>query len=80
MAGQTKQERLQTAWELTGELMEATVEYIPFNGWYVVPHHARWLGDEGGDYIGANFAQADRYISEFNEKLIAMRPATKAAS
>lgn len=56
-----KTELLQAAWDETGDLMEATIEFRPTRGWWARPHEPRNFGDPG-EFLGDDFSRALRSI------------------
>lgn len=56
MKRRTKQQRLEQLIAAAGR-HDVTVEFQPFRGWYLCGE-PRWMGDDGRDYLGANFQQA----------------------
>ena len=52
----TKTEQLQALID-SARRRDLSIEYRPFDGWYACGE-ARWLGDDGRDWLGRNFRQA----------------------
>jgi hypothetical protein len=38
---------------------ELTIVFKPFRGWYLCGE-SRWIGDDGEDWIGANWREAEK--------------------
>lgn len=39
-----------------------TLEFRPFRGWYLCGE-PRWFGDDGADWIGANWREAEKELA-----------------
>lgn len=41
---------------------ELYVEFRPFRGWHLCGADARWIGDDGSDFMGRNWKEAETFL------------------